>query len=253
MDSSQLPNSSVDCSFSALDGYFNRVKAPVRFVAHEGDLVSLASGRDSLSFPGLPYADAADDGDDAQRLRFICLDGELKTAYPQLRLTKVPTARRFNGRGGVYESLSDTRPEPEGGSAELVLFEAAILAARYDYEPRLNGAMASETPDALYQRDLLDLVISAKKPEKGLELLLKAGFIGRFWPELYELCSVAHAKEYHPEGDAWRHTMETFSHRKGVDHILSLALLLHDTGKPDAVEHEGRRFDGHSELGEQTV
>jgi poly(A) polymerase len=253
MDSSQPPSTSFECSFSALDGYFSQARAPVRFMAHEGDLVSLASGRERLSFPGLPYADAGDDSDDAQRLRFRCLDGDLKPAYPQLKLTKLPQARRFNGRGGVYERLGDARPEPEGGSAELVLFEAAVLAARYDYEPRLDGAEAGEKPDALYQRDLLDLIISAKRPEKGLELLLKAGFLEQCWPELHQLCSVAHAKEYHPEGDAWRHTLETFSHRKGVDHVLSLALLLHDTGKPDAVENEGRRFDGHSELGEQTA
>lgn len=253
MDSLKPQSPSVDCSFSALDGYFNQARAPVRFLAHEGDLVSLATGRERLSFPGLPYADASDDADDGGRLRFRCLDGDLKPAFRQLRLTKAPDARRFNGKGGVYESLGIAKPEPEGGSAELALFEAAILAARYDYEPLLNGASVLEEPDALYQRDLLDMIVSAKRPEKGFELLLNAGFMQRFWPEIYELCSVTHAKEYHPEGDAWRHTMETFSHRKGVDHVLSLALLLHDTGKPDAIENEGRRFDGHSELGERTA
>ena len=90
-------------------------------------------------------------------------------------------------------------------------------------------------------------------PEKGLELLRRSGFLERYWPEIHGLCSVEHTKDYHPEGDAWRHTLETFSHRKSHEPLLSLALLLHDSGKPEAVENEGRRFDRHSELGEKTA
>ena len=47
----------------------------------------------------------------------------------------------------------------------------------------------------------------------------------------------------------WEHTLATFAHRKKPDLVLSLALLLHDMGKPDAEGAGEKRFDGHSEIG----
>jgi poly(A) polymerase len=66
---------------------------------------------------------------------------------------------------------------------------------------------------------------------------------------LASLDQAGHSKEYHPEGNAWEHTLETFRYRKTEDLILSLGLLLHDTGKPLSASSGSRRFDGHAELG----
>ena len=60
---------------------------------------------------------------------------------------------------------------------------------------------------------------------------------------------VDHSKEFHPEGNAWRHTLETFRYRKYPELALSLSLLLHDSGKPLSEASNGRRFDRHAELG----
>jgi poly(A) polymerase len=76
-----------------------------------------------------------------------------------------------------------------------------------------------------------------------------SGFIETYWPELQRMSGVPHHKEYHPEGNGWEHTLETFKYRKGHDPVLSLALLLHDIGKPDAGSTPERAFDGHAELG----
>jgi len=62
---------------------------------------------------------------------------------------------------------------------------------------------------------------------------------------------VDHSKDFHPEGNAWNHTLETFRYRKTCDLRLSLGLLLHDIGKPIAVSAGSRRYDGHAELGEE--
>ncbi|MBU0927356.1 MAG: HD domain-containing protein [Spirochaetes bacterium] len=241
------------CSFTALDEYFGVIPSPLRFERFEGDLVGLASSVDGLTFPGLPYADAVSESGGA-RVLYRCFDGGEKAAYPQTRLARLPGKNAFDARGGVYERLFDASPAPEAAAPDLVLFEAAALASRYSYEPSAERLPSSfSEPSARYQRDLLELIVTGKRPEKGFELLLRAGFVDEYWPELSELASVSHSKDYHPEGDAWRHTMETFGHRKAPDLLLSLGLLLHDTGKPDAVSSGGRRFDGHSELGERAA
>jgi len=243
----------VDCSFTALDGYFGVGPAPVRFERFEGDLVGMAKAIDGLSFPGLPYTDAIVDSarSDGARVRYRCADGGTQAAYPQTRLARLAGKNAFDARCGVYESLRDTNPVPGDAPPDLVLFEAAVLASRYPYDPdpRRIPRAPSGLP-ALYQRDLLELVVTGARPDKGLELLAASGFVSEYWPELADLSGVTHAKDYHPEGDAWKHTMETFSHRKSPDLVLSLGLLLHDTGKPEAVSQGGNRFNGHSELGE---
>jgi poly(A) polymerase len=79
---------------------------------------------------------------------------------------------------------------------------------------------------------------------------------------------VDHSKEFHPEGNVWKHTLETFRYRKALgrrnpvqgkgnaeeiggsfDLTLSLGLLLHDIGKPSAASSGAHRFEGHAELG----
>lgn len=245
----------MDCSFSALDAYFGVAPAPIRFDLFDGDLVGLAKEVDNLGFPGLPYADAiADDPASGTRIRYRCVDGGPRTAFVQTRLSRLPGKHAYDARGGVYEHLSDDVIVPEQAAPELVLFEAAILASRYAYRP--DASRLSAPPHDLgaeYQRDLLDMVLTGARPDKGLELLEGSGFIREYWPELAALMGVTHSKEFHPEGDAWRHTLETFAHRKNPELVLSLGLLLHDTGKPGAVASGGRRFDQHSELGEQTA
>ena len=138
------------------------------------------------------------------------------------------------------------RPAPD----DRGLFEAAVLVSRYPYEidadalPQLPRTFPIEA-----QRDLLTLMLTGQSPERGLELLRRMGFVDAYWPELAGLAGLDQSKEYHPEGDAWVHTLETFRHRKLPALGLSLALLLHDAGKPSAAQVEGRKFDRHAEIG----
>ncbi|MDR2245981.1 MAG: HD domain-containing protein [Treponema sp.] len=131
----------------------------------------------------------------------------------------------------------------------------------------LRDLRAGQPPLAEGQRVLLTGLLVSGRPDLGLGFLKAAGFVEEFWPELARFDKVDHSKEFHPEGNVWDHTLETFRYRKAApwdvggeppprrtklpayDLRLSLGLLLHDVGKPLAVASGNRRFDGHAELG----
>jgi putative nucleotidyltransferase with HDIG domain len=146
--------------------------------------------------------------------------------------------------------------------------DGALILARYSLgeEPRfreINQIVAliqqlpkGPPPGAEGQRTLLMGLLSSPRPGFGLELLKAAGFIAELWPELALLDDVDHSKEFHPEGNVWKHTMETFRYRKtainsktSFDFRLSLGLLLHDVGKPISESSGNHRFEAHAELG----
>jgi poly(A) polymerase len=144
------------------------------------------------------------------------------------------------------------------------LMDAALILARYfppdnETEWRIetiaelfNGLREGTTPGLEEQRFLLSSLMNSPNPGLGLELLKASGFLGKLWPELAILDQADHSKEFHPEGNAWKHTMETFRYRKAgaSDLLLSLGLLLHDTGKPVSVSTGSHRFNDHAQLGE---
>jgi poly(A) polymerase len=113
---------------------------------------------------------------------------------------------------------------------------------------------SAPSPGPAEQRMLLTGLLDSPHPELGFEFLKLTGFVEKYWPELAVLDNVDHSKEFHPEGNVWKHTMETFRYRKksprgGYDLRLSLGLLLHDSGKPLAESSGGQRFRAHAELG----
>jgi poly(A) polymerase len=184
---------------------------------------------------------------------------------------------RFRGdtAGGLSAGAADdNRPEapwwtgiyPGTGRYQAIMDGALILArygtARTDSSPIAEMAAYIEPlplgppPNAESQRILLSSLLVSPRPDLGLEFLKAGGFLEEWWPELNLLDDVDHSKEFHPEGNVWRHTMETFRYRKAAAHKrtaydlrLSLGLLLHDVGKPLAASSGNRRFAGHAELG----
>jgi poly(A) polymerase len=157
----------------------------------------------------------------------------------------------------VYPDLRLDTVVPRGACPPLTrLAEAAKLLSRYHYrasagELGLEGPFPP--PGGAYQRDLLLGVLDGAQPQKGLSLLQDSGFVQAFWPELARMSVIPQLKDYHPEGDGWEHTLETFKHRKQADPVLSLALLLHDVGKPDAPATQERPYDRHAELGAEVA
>jgi len=249
-------------SYSALDRYFRvSVSASVRtphpeYLLTEGSLIDLAKTFEDLTYPGLLYTDAALRREEGDYL-FRCIEPRLRpppACFTVQELRYDPERRVYLDPFGVYPSLRQKKLVMAASEADALfrLAEAARLISRYHYEIRaedlpLRGVLPEPSPE--FQRELLVSLLSSGDPAKGLTLLFASGFVEAFWPELFELARVPHVKDYHPEGNAWEHTLETFSHRKNSDLTLSLALLFHDIGKPASHGTQERPFDGHADLG----
>jgi poly(A) polymerase len=257
----------LEGGLSALCRYRGRgardLPLPVNLCFSDAGQAELARLFEGVSYPGLSYADASFDADGTS-YRVAC-DAESPAWGPSWF---EQSSLRFDPLRGVFLDPRDAYPSL--GREELAptfdadapwpmdaLFEAAALVSRtpyvapgagpgYEGPGKGRGSAASKTA---MQRDLLTLVLTGAFPWKGLALLRDSGFIESEWPEIAQLFDVEHSKEFHPEGGAWDHTLETFRYRKDPDLLLSLALLLHDSGKPLSVSTEGRRFDRHAELG----
>jgi poly(A) polymerase len=271
--------------FSAIDQYLGLTPLPFTWVGTDADITVLARFFDRLRFPGVDLADGALEAG-GRSWYFRCLDPEETRepsgpAFTLLSLSQDWRTRRFQDPCGVYpvirrfrgltkkkappgEKLRWMTPRPGAGRYRAAM-EGALIVARYGMEegsrleeitPVIRDLPRGPPPGAESQRLLLTGLLLSPRPDLGLELLKGCGFIGEFWPEFSILDDVDHSKEFHPEGNVWNHTLETFRYRKpttrggrAYDLRLSLGLLLHDVGKPLSASSGGRRFDGHAELG----
>jgi poly(A) polymerase len=261
------------------------------FAETPASLQTLARFFDELRFPGPELADCAVfDGE--RDWYFFCTDETARDSVPRgfsdkagfgrtgsldvLDFFLEPETGRFLDPFGVYPLLKRIRQGApvqsvpglrwNGGlSAERnrFLLDAALILSRYDtrsFPPAVELCAAAEKldverPGTELQRIMLAAILLSERPDRGLELLKAAGFVETYWNELALLDDAEHSKEFHPEGNAWKHTLETFRYRKTSgsgslhDIRLSLGLLLHDIGKPLALSSGRNRFDGHAELG----
>jgi poly(A) polymerase len=276
--------------FSAIDRYLGRDSLPFIIIETNADPADLARLFEDLRFPGSVLADGAVER--GQHYFFYCADSDTpgrdeRRSFDLLDFSQDWKTQRFYDFPGIYPFLRELRDGPGAAKAApqfhwreglkpgtdyyRALADGALILARYS-RTAADEDGAGETADAAgiadllrslhrtappreeEQRLLLTGLLASPRPDLGLRLLKAAGFIEELWPELAALDDVDHSKEFHPEGNAWDHTLETFRYRKpavrgAYDFRLSLGLLLHDMGKPLAEASGSRRFDGHAELG----
>ena len=269
--------------FNAVDSYLGR-KNTIAFHAICGaDLADLARIFENLRYPGAALADAAVDSKE-KTWYFKCLDSDsgmeaavskASATFDFLEFYQDCKTGRYYDTAGIYPylrfirdgvkceniGLSQIRENSQIHPRKL-LNDMAVILAKYFPETtsREIGKIAEKyrcqncgKPSTEEQKILLAGLLEAANPAGGFELLYKSGYISAYWPELAVLNEVDHCKEYHPEGNVWKHTMEALGHRKaagsGFELKLSLGLLLHDLGKPLSKSAGSRRFDGHAEMG----
>ena len=270
--------------FSAIDSYLGRRASNVVHLLCGADLVDLARLFEGLRYPGAVLADAALD-QDGKTWYFRCQDDlhGHRASFGFLEFFRDCGTRRFHDPNGILRDLAGNgrgggeilrSPDPRADPCRAII-DGAMILARYFPETAirdinmaagmLQDRLPTETPpEREEQRLLLTELLNAPHPTPGFEFLKSSGFVAAFWPELAAMDDVDHSKEFHPEGNVWKHTMETLRYRKpgaggAFDPRLSLGLLLHDVGKPLSQPARGsagrggqgrRPFDGHAELGE---
>jgi len=263
-------------AFTAIDKYLRLPALPVIWLETDADIAALARLLENLRFPGVEIADGAVDTMEGT-CYFRCLEGNEKSNYsfPLLSFSYNWQRRCFQDPLGFYPLFKNLHKKRLSSLAEIgvnpginrysLIMDGALILARYgsaegrphisaELAQALENCPAGSPPGPEMQRAFLNCLLVSHQPDVGLEFLKHSSLLAELWPELYSFNEVDHSKEFHPEGNVWNHTLETFRHRKAgsngaFDLLLSLGLLLHDAGKPITASYGSRRFDGHAEAG----
>jgi poly(A) polymerase len=248
--------SSLLGSYSALDFFFKIKDPPAFYVNTDATLVTLAKTFGQIEYPGFPFVDASITIGE-KHIFFRCVDSiERPPSFPftAMNLLYHMNRRVFLDPHTVYRDLRNKELVciTNNFPPTILLMEAATLVSRYHYELKQNSLPQLQhyyIPSKKMQKHLLESILTSPYPWKGLSLLKEYGFIERYWPDLSRMDEIEQAKEYHPEGNVWIHSLETLKYRKKADLTLSLALLFHDIGKPVATKTQDKPFHSHSDLG----
>jgi len=253
-------------SLSSLARYHKKNLPGISFELIEGSIVDIAKVYDSISYPGVEGADAVVKDGDLEAV-FSCVDAVKAMQHHPLNVMNLIYDKNRN----VYIDRAECYRQVRGlelglqegfGPKELSivnLLEAAALVSCFGFKPDASLLDAftklrdEKLPAPFIQRLFLSVVVGGEFPAAGLILLRDFGAVELLWPELHALIGLDQAKEFHPEGDVWEHSLETLSHRKTRDLELSLALLLHDLGKPLAESSGGNRFHNHAQIGSKAA
>ncbi|MBE0634858.1 CCA tRNA nucleotidyltransferase [Candidatus Bipolaricaulota bacterium] len=124
--------------------------------------------------------------------------------------------------------------------------DAATAQAVRDHAQQIQSISAERIGDELLR------ILKTQQAARGMELLDSLGLLRFILPELSACQGVAQPEEYHPEGDVFVHTIQAVAVADGfvLDPIVKLAIVLHDIGKPVALQrNDGRNMGGHCAIG----
>ncbi len=120
-----------------------------------------------------------------------------------------------------------------------------------------------ELPRERLQMEWMKLLLKAMKPSLGLKTMLDLGIIEKYYPELFLLTETEQDHLWHPEGNAWVHTLLCVNagaqiiHRKRMRvreaFMIMLSILCHDLGKPQTTHLKDARIvtPNHESEGEK--
>jgi tRNA nucleotidyltransferase (CCA-adding enzyme) len=159
----------------------------------------------------------------------------------------------YGGEADIRERRIDILAPASFREDPLRMLRAAQFAARFEYttSENLRAAMTEAAPliasvsAERVQDELAKLLVKARRPSTGLELLRATGVLAFLWPELLEGVGVEQ-NEWHAY-DVWTHLLATLDASPPGDLTIRLAALLHDVGKPRT--KDGLHFYRHEIVG----
>lgn len=156
------------------------------------------------------------------------------------------------------------QPEARIQEDPLRILRAIRLKVQLDfkYEPLTEAALRQTiTQGQLKQiaterlRQELSRLLVHSTRKQAIEELDEFGVINQILPELSSTKRVKQPKQFHSEGDVWRHTLLAIDNLEGVpSERLAWATLLHDIGKPPTFQPASQtgdriRFSDHYNVG----
>lgn len=109
-------------------------------------------------------------------------------------------------------------------------------------------------------RDELNKMFTGSEPNRAIQLLFDLEILQKILPEVADMHGITQPREFHPEGDAFTHTLLMFTHMTYPSVELAWAILLHDVGKPvtqtigdDGIEHFYRHDQKSAEIAEKIL
>jgi poly(A) polymerase len=169
----------------------------------------------------------------------------------------------YNGQGDIDAKLIRCIGEPARRFAEdkLRMLRAIRFACQlgFEIEPQTFetiSLMAAEIKVVSGERirDELMKILLSPKPDRGVKLLHESGLLAHILPDVEHMAGCKQPLQFHPEGDAFEHTLRVLKHLRNPNRSweLALAALLHDIGKPPTLTETDRiRFNEHEKVGSE--
>ena len=200
------------------------------------------------------------------------------TTDPNLPLEVAAARRDFTINAIYFDPLREEIADPHGGLPDLLAGRLRHTSAAFAEDPLrvLRGMQfvarfeLKAVPETVALCRTIDreglaaerifeewrkLLLAGRRPSLGLTFLRDTEWV-RFFPELAALIGCEQDPRWHPEGDAWVHTLhclDVFAEERlpaddlnGVDGestdwenlVVGLAVLCHDLGKPETTRRE---------------
>ncbi|MBQ7455085.1 MAG: HD domain-containing protein [Clostridia bacterium] len=167
----------------------------------------------------------------------------------------------FGGREDLKRGVLRHVDDDTFAEDPLRAFRAAQFAARFGFSvaPETVALCARMDASALagerVMGELEKALLKAERPSVFFEELREMRQLSAWFPELEALIGVPQRAFFHPEGDAWAHTLQVLdgaaAARERAEHPLwlLLAALCHDFGKAAAPIGEDGNARGHENAG----
>ncbi len=123
----------------------------------------------------------------------------------------------------------------------------------FDLMQKTKEELNTLSPERVYTE--LEKALQSQKPSVFFETLKQANVLDVHFSEIQNLVGVTQPVLYHPEGDAYNHTMQVIDKmaiQTNEPHII-FAGLVHDLGKALTPINERPRHIGHEERGVELV